>query len=59
MKKETFTIVDEKFGAYYDTFDERFYSDNWERTYDTKEYLQCLIDNNPEKFKGCKIVDNE
>jgi len=61
MKKETFTIV-RKGGSqesHYDTNDQRFYGDNWERTQDSKEYLEMLIKNNPEKFEGCIIEDND
>lgn len=55
---ETFTIVNEKNGKHYDTNDERFYDESWERTMDSKQYLETLMDNNPEKFEGFKIVDN-
>ena len=52
---ERFTIVSKSGTTHYDTNDERFYSDSWERTLDKKSYLQDLINNNPEKFDGCKI----
>lgn len=56
--KETFTLVNIKTGSHYDTNDEKFYGDNWERTQDTKEYLELLKSNNPEKFKDYTIEDN-
>tara|TARA_R110001599_G_scaffold223689_1_gene422867 strand:+ start:342 stop:521 length:180 start_codon:yes stop_codon:yes gene_type:complete len=59
MKKETFTIVKKGTGNHYDTNDERFYDSSWERTLDSKSYLEMIISNNPEKFKGCEIQDNE
>lgn len=58
MEKETYTIV-HKSGKHYDTNDEGFYDSNWERTQDKKAYLEMLIQNNPEKFEGCQIEDNE
>ena len=61
MKKETYTIVKKGSSqeSRYDTNDQRFYGDNWERTQDSKEYLERLIKNNPEKFEGCIIEDND
>lgn len=56
--KETFTIV-HKSGTHYDTNDQKFYDQKWERTLDSKKYLQGLIFNDPEKFAGCKIENNE
>lgn len=59
MEKETYTIVDPKTGSHYDTDDQRFYSDSWERTMDRKSYLELIIIDNAEKFKGCVIENNE
>jgi len=56
--KETFTIVKKGTDTHYDTNDERFYSGSWERTQDKKEYLEMIMKNNPEKFDGCVIVNN-
>lgn len=56
--KETYTIVQKLSGYHYDTNDKRFYSDSWERSQDTKKYLEQLIENNPEKFEGFEIQDN-
>jgi len=53
--KEIYTIVNSESGNHYDTNDERFYAENWERTMDNESYLKDLIKNNPEKFEGCKI----
>jgi len=57
MKKaEIYTIV--KLGQHYDTNDERWYSDSWEVSKDSKEYLEMLIKNNPTKFQDCSIIAN-
>ena len=58
MKNETFTIVKKGTDTHYDTNDERFYNSNWERTQDSKEYLEMIMRNNPEKFEGCIIENN-
>ena len=54
--KPTFTIVRNEY--HYDTYDERFYTDSWERTMDVKEYLELIIKNDPARFDGCKIENN-
>lgn len=53
--KEMYYIQNEETQKYYDTDDEKWYPDNWVPTLDTKEYLEMLMDNNPEKFEGCTI----
>jgi len=58
MKNETFTIVKKGTDTHFDTNDRRFYAGNWDRTGDTREYLEMLMSNDPEKFEGCEIVDN-
>lgn len=58
MDYKNFTIVRNNNIDHYDTNDERFYSDSWERTLDSKDYLEILIINNLEKFEDCKIVEN-
>jgi len=58
MNEEIYTLVNPKNGNHYDTNDERFYDDSWDETGDTKEYLQTLIDNNPEKFEDYNIITN-
>jgi len=55
---ENFTIIKKGTDLHYCTEDQRFYNDSWERTSDTKEYLEMLIENNPEKFEGCVIEVN-
>jgi len=46
------TKTDEAF----DTQEMKFYGSNWEPTMETdKDYLQSLIDNDPEKFENCII----
>jgi len=57
--KENCTIVKKGTDVHYDTNDEKFYSSAWNRTQDTREYLEMLIRNNPAKFKGCIIEENE
>ena len=59
MKKETYTIIKKGTDTHYDTNDERFYEENWDRTQDTKDYLKMLIKNNPDKFIECIIVNNK
>jgi len=56
---ETFTIVKKGSDTHYDTYDERFYAGSWERTQDSKEYLEMIMKNNPEKFEECVIENNE
>ncbi len=57
MNEEIYTLVNPKNGNHYDTNDEIFYDESWVKTLDTKEYLQNLIDNNPEKFEGYIITN--
>ena len=46
------TKTDESF----DTMEMKFYPNNWEpEMEEDKDYLQSLIDENPEKFKDCEI----
>jgi len=46
------TRTDENF----DTNENRFYGSNWEPTYeDDKEWLQEMIDEDPEKFENCIV----
>lgn len=54
---EIYFIVNPTTGKHYDTLDERFYSFAWERTFDSKKYLETLMVNNPEKFEGCIIQE--
>lgn len=54
---EEYTIVRQD-GSHYDTYEEQFYSDSWECTVDTKEYLETLMANNPQKFENCQIIIN-
>ena len=56
---ETFTIVKKGTDNHYDTNDERFYGGTWERTQDSKKYLERIMENNPDKFEGCVIEVNE
>ena len=56
---ETFTIVKKGSDNHYDTYDERFYTGSWQRTQDSKEYLEMIMKNNPEKFEECEIENNE
>tara|TARA_R110000851_G_scaffold23386_1_gene68480 strand:+ start:369 stop:551 length:183 start_codon:yes stop_codon:yes gene_type:complete len=58
MNEEIYTLVNPKTGSHYDTYEEKFLSDSWDQTGDTKEYLQTLIQNNPEKFEDYIITDN-
>jgi len=58
LNSEKHTIVNLNTSDHYDTNDERFYGQSWERTLDSKSYLQRLIINNPEKFEGCEIEKN-
>ena len=52
---EVFTIVNKATDYHYDTNDQRFYASNWDKTYDSKDYLERLINNNSKKFEGCTI----
>jgi len=51
------TLVNSK-GQHYDTYDEKFYGENWERTLDSKITLENLVNYNPTKFEGFEIVEN-
>ena len=53
------TLVNKKTGSHYDTNDERFYNQNWEKTLDSEPYLKTLISNNPDKFEGYEIKNSE
>jgi hypothetical protein len=55
--QETFTIVHSS-GKHYDTIEEKFLASNWERTMDSKAYLERIMENDKEKFEGCKIENN-
>ena len=59
VTSETFTIVKKGSDNHYDTYDERFYAGSWHRTQDSKEYLEMIMKNSPEKFEGCVIENNE
>jgi len=54
--KEIYRIVHKNGNHHYDTNEEKFLTDNWNGTLDSKKYLKMLIVNNPEKFKDCTIV---
>lgn len=56
--KETYTIVHTPSGYHYDTNENQFYSEQWERTKDKKPYLEMLIKNDPDRFKDCIIQNN-
>lgn len=53
--KMSYTIVCVKTNSHYDTNDQRFYSESFTKTYDSREYLESLIESNPNKFHNCKI----
>lgn len=53
--QENYTIIHVNTHFHYDTNEERFLSTSWGMSYDSKSYLEMLIQNNPEKFDGCKI----
>ena len=55
--KENYTLENAQ-GHHYNTNYRLFYSDNWEKTLDCKEYLKKLVRLNPKKFEGFKIVKN-
>jgi len=52
---EDYTIVNQKTQKHYDTNEEKFLNESWNRTLDKREYLELLISNNPEKFQDCEI----
>lgn len=53
---EIYTLVNPTTGTHYDTLDERFYPESWDKTFDSKEYLTKLKNNNPDKFDGFEVV---
>jgi len=54
---EKYTLINPITGYHYDTNDERFYNESWEKTLDSKTYLELLVGNSPEKFEGFKIAE--
>ena len=58
MEKEIYSIQHMASKCHYDTWEECFFPENWKKSNDTKEYLENLIRNNPDKLGGCVIVKN-
>jgi len=49
-------ILNTKTDESFDTIEMKFYPNNWEpEMEEDKDYLQSLIDEDPEKFKNCII----
>ena len=49
-------IRNEETDENFDTMEMKFYPNNWEpEMEEDKDYLQSLIDENPEKFENCII----
>lgn len=58
MTTSTFYIWNTKTDEHFDTNEMRFYGANWEiDDLESKEYLEGLISNDPEKFENCIVVD--
>lgn len=54
--KNLFYIRNTKTDQNFDTVENKFYGSNWEPTYeDDKEWLQGIIDEDPEKFENCVV----
>jgi hypothetical protein len=57
METATYYIWNTKTDANFDTNENKFYPSSWEPVLEEKDYLQSLIDAEPEKFKNCKVVN--
>ena len=57
MTTATFYIWNTKTDESFDTNENRFYSASWEVELEEKSYLETVMDNSPEKFENCIIVD--
>ena len=54
--KTLFYIRNTKTDQNFDTIEMRFYSNNWEPMYEEdKQFLEGLIENDPQKFENCII----
>ena len=56
---EIYTIVHKVSQHHYNTYEEAFYCERWERMFDSREHLEHLMDNYPDKFEGCEIEIND
>ena len=55
--KKMYYILNSKTDYSFDPIENKFYPNNWEPELDDdKDYLQSLIDQDPEKFENCKFV---
>ena len=58
--KTLFYIINTKNDDNFDTQEMKFYDNNWEPTYeDDKQWLEQLIENDPEKFENCIVKEIE
>jgi hypothetical protein len=58
--KTLFYIINTKNDKNFDTQEMKFYDKNWEPTYeDDKQWLEQLIENDPEKFENCVVEEIE
>jgi hypothetical protein len=55
--KKLFYIFNVITNENYDPIENKFYPGSWEPEREEKEYLQQLIESDPEKFENCIITD--
>lgn len=53
-----YTIIRKNDNFTYETRDDQFNDEEWERSLDDYETLESLMKADPEKFKNCYIEDN-
>lgn len=58
--KKLFYILNTKTDKSFDTMENKFYGSNWQPAYeDDREWLQGMIDEDPEKFENCIVEEVE
>lgn len=58
--KKLYYILNTKTDQNFDTNEMKFYGNNWEPTYEEdKEWLQQMINKDPEKFNNCIVESVE
>lgn len=56
--KSLFYIWNTKTDASFDTNEMKFYPSNWEpELSDSKTFLESLVNENPEMFANCKVIE--
>lgn len=56
---EDSAIIHMATGASYDPIERQFFNSRWQPTLNTYDYLREVMDCEPDKFKGCQIVQQK